>query len=286
MFRCAAPLTLLVVSLTPHVAAQVDTIPAQVDSIPAQADTTALPDSTTEDVIHFKSGDTLRGRILDSETTKGSLLIRTRDGRDVRISRDQVARVVRGQRPGTSGAAKAISSTSSQSPAGSQAGFWMGLGSGWGSTGISCSACTNERFGGVSGYVSAGVTVTPNVLLGGEFTGWWTSQVGADEHMTFFTLVGLFYPEPAGGFYLKGGLGAMWYAGDDGTVEITATAPAVIIGAGYEFRLGPTLVLSPFLHYFTTTNAKFELNGQSPGDAEIKFNLLQLGAGIAWCMAQ
>jgi len=159
--------------------------------------------------------------------------------------------------------------------------FWFGVGGGWGSTGLSCDACTNERFDGLIGNAAAGATLSPNVLLGVDVNGWFHSEDGLQEQMIFLSAVGVFYPEVESGFFLKGGLGIMWYGGDLGADELTATAAAFSIGAGYEFRIGGGgWRLVPFLTSFATSNASIKLNGQSADGADIRFSLFQVGAGI------
>jgi hypothetical protein len=62
----------------------------------AQDDTTAAPTVVTQpDTVYLKDGRVFIGRIVDSMPSQGSLVIRLRDGRDIVVSRAQMARAVR-----------------------------------------------------------------------------------------------------------------------------------------------------------------------------------------------
>lgn len=161
-------------------------------------------------------------------------------------------------------------------------GFWIGFGVGWGSAGLECSVCTNQRFAGYGADLRAGGTLSPSVLLGGEMNSWVHSEANVNENMVFVSFTATFYPTREGAFYLKIGLGGMAYRGDDGVLEVTATAPAAVLGAGYEFRVGPNLSIVPYLNSLATSAAKFEINRQPVSSGDIQITLLQLGVGLTW----
>jgi hypothetical protein len=161
-------------------------------------------------------------------------------------------------------------------------GIWFSMGAGWGSADATCEVCRDTRFNGVAAYANGGGTLSRHVLLGAELNGWVTSETGLREQMTFVSAVGVFYPEAESGFFLKGGVGAVWYLGETGVNEITATAPAFVLGSGYQFPIGSGWFVVPFLNWFGTADAAFKVDGQSPsGDPEIRLNLFQLGIGFA-----
>ena len=158
-------------------------------------------------------------------------------------------------------------------------GFWIGAGAGWGSANFSCSACSN-RLGGVVAYVNAGATLSPRALLGGELSGWINAENGLQQRLTFLTIVGVLYPQVKGGLFLKGGIGATWFVGESGIDDLTATAPAFVLGTGYELNIGSGWLVVPFFNFYVTTNATFEIDGATPSDGGFHFNLFQIGAGF------
>jgi hypothetical protein len=163
-----------------------------------------------------------------------------------------------------------------------RAGFWFGFGLGFGSAGVECTGCSNDRVSGYSGYLRLGGTVSPSVLLGGETNGWFHSADGVTESIGFASFVAVFYPSRESGFYLKVGLGGMNYMADDGTDEIKAVAPAVTLGAGYEFRIGRNMSIVPFLNSLASSDANFEVNGVDVAANDIQITLFQLGVGLTW----
>jgi hypothetical protein len=164
-------------------------------------------------------------------------------------------------------------------------GFWIGFGFGPGSAGADCdSGCSNEGLSGFSGYFRMGGTVSPKVLLGGESNAWARSHDnGVDETLGFASFIVMWYPSATGAFYLKAGLGAMSYEVTDGTDELTATAPSVSFGLGYEIRVSRNMSVVPFFNGMATSAVEFKFNGQTlPNSNEVKVSLAQLGVGLTW----
>jgi hypothetical protein len=162
-------------------------------------------------------------------------------------------------------------------------GLWVGFGLGQGSSGLSCTSCVNDRFGGFSDYFRVGATLSRSVLLGIESNGWLHSDGGVDETIGFASAVLLWYPAPTGALYVKFGLGAMSYRADDGFDELTATAPSASIGVGYEFRMGRKASLVPYVNYLTTSSVGMRFNGTPVALGEdVRFNLFQFGLGVTF----
>ena len=93
------------------------------------------------------------------------------------------------------------------------------------------------RFGG---------TPTRYVRLGGELQGWIDDQGSRTESLTSLLFITQFYPAPATGLYLKGGLGLGRSEVDfDDGFGIGDTGFAGLVGAGWEVRVGRRLYLNP-----------------------------------------
>src|SRR2546428_4713212 len=89
-------------------------------------------------------------------------------------------------------------------------GFWVSFGLGYGSAHEKCDGCADTTVGGVTGFVRLGGTLSRRLLLGGEIDGWTHSYGGSPssaETLGNVTAALYFYPMPAGGLFLKGGLG-------------------------------------------------------------------------------
>jgi hypothetical protein len=162
-------------------------------------------------------------------------------------------------------------------------GFWIGFGLGDGSAGLDCTTCSNDRFGGFSGYFRLGGTLSRSVLLGFESNAWVHSEGGTDESIGFGSIVALWYPSRTGALYLKFGLGGMTYRADDGVDIYTATAPSASLGIGYEVRLGRNFSVLPFLNSLASSAVVLHVNGMTvPVSEDISFSLVQFGVGATW----
>jgi hypothetical protein len=127
-------------------------------------------------------------------------------------------------------------------------GFWGGLGVGAGAEAF------DLRDGlGYSGdlyrpTVSLRLGGTPSryLRLGGEILGWIDDQGNRTESITSVLFISQFYPAPATGFYLKGGLGLGRNQVDfDDGFGVGDTGFAGLLGAGWEVRVGRRWYLNP-----------------------------------------
>lgn len=127
-------------------------------------------------------------------------------------------------------------------------GFWGGLGVGAGAEAF------DLRDGlGYSGdlyrptvSVRLGGTPSRYLRLGGEILGWIDDQGHRTESITSVLFISQFYPAPATGFYLKGGLGLGRNQVDfDDGFGVGDTGFAGLLGAGWEVRVGRRWYLNP-----------------------------------------
>jgi hypothetical protein len=169
-------------------------------------------------------------------------------------------------------------------------GFTISFGLGGGSAGLSCSDCSSDREGAGSGYFRIGGTFRPNLILGAEFSGWTKSATDQGSKVTttlsFATGIAQWYPQPATGFYLKGGLGIGGISADVvdpffGSATMESMGVAGLIGAGYDWRVGQNFSLSPYINFMGSGGAKAKVNGSSTGET-LNANLFQFGLGFTW----
>ena len=91
-----------------------------------------------------------------------------------------------------------------------------------------------------------GGTPSRYVRLGGELQGWIDDQGSRTESLTSLLFITQFYPAPATGLYLKGGLGLGRSEVDfDEGFGIGDNGFAGLVGAGWEVRVGRRLYLNP-----------------------------------------
>jgi hypothetical protein len=130
-------------------------------------------------------------------------------------------------------------------------GFWIGFGLGGGVN--TSQGLDDARRGGGAGYLRLGGTITPQVMLGAEALGWGRSERGATIARGNTTFMGLLYPSPTGGFFLKGGAGiaTVGVTADilGTTVTSTENGFGTTVGLGVDARLGNNLYLTPNLDF-------------------------------------
>ena len=178
----------------------------------------------------------------------------------------------------------AVGAQSSSKPQ-TREGFTIAFGFGTGSVGLSCDGCGSvDRQSDPTGFLRIGGTVRPNLTVAGETRGW-THEVDANTTATVgFLLANVhYYPRPANGWYLEGGLGIGEYRNTDAPTgnEFTATGGALSLGTGYDIRVGRNFSLTPFLSWAGTGNAKVKQNGVA-ATGSFDVNLLQIGLGFTW----
>ena len=142
-------------------------------------------------------------------------------------------------------------------------GAWFSIGLGLGSLG--CEGC-DVRWNGLSGGLSVGTAITDRFMLGVGTTGY--SRTIDGDLLTVGTLDGRirFYFTNTGGGHLNFGLGVgtLSYAGE------TEVGLGLMLGLGWDFRIGRNVSITPFWNGFAMSN--------STADA----NVGQLGIGFTW----
>ena len=156
-------------------------------------------------------------------------------------------------------------------------GFWIGFGFGYGSAHATCSGCGSASEGGATGFLKLGGTLSPKVLLGGAVNAWSKSSGGATETLGNVTASVFYYPAPASGFFLTGGLGFSDYnLNPSGFATTSSTGWGFTAGAGYDIRVGRMISLTPVADFTYG-------GGLSPGGATgWKQTVIDFGLGVTF----
>lgn len=126
-------------------------------------------------------------------------------------------------------------------------GFWIGfgLGGGWNTS----EGLDDERPAGGAAFIRLGGTVSPNVLLGADAMGWGRDLDGSTVTRGNTTFTVMFYPDPLGGFFLKGGVGGSWISVSSQILGATVTATengfGATTGLGFDIRLSDNWSITP-----------------------------------------
>ena len=126
-------------------------------------------------------------------------------------------------------------------------GFFIGLGIGGGSLG--CATCAG-REGSITGKLTLGGTLSPQLLLGVESSGWTKEENDAWLTHANASAVAHFYPVATGGFFLSGGVGFSTLdvstVSGSVTTSISETGLGFTAGAGYDVRVGNNFSVTPY----------------------------------------
>jgi hypothetical protein len=123
-------------------------------------------------------------------------------------------------------------------------GFWISFGFGYGSASLKCDRCADTTVGGVTGFVRLGGMLNRHLLLGGEIDGWTHNYSPGTETLGSVTAALYYYPKPASGFFVKGGLGFSDYRFSyQGTVS--GVGGGFVAGLGYDIRVGRMFSITP-----------------------------------------
>lgn len=163
-------------------------------------------------------------------------------------------------------------------------GPWLGAGIGTASAAVNCDICTGDRNGGLSGYLTGGFTLSRNLRAGAELSGWVDNTNDVRQRLMLYGASLYWTPAPAASWYLKGGIGMLNYnadtTNDDQDDPLGASTAALQLGAGYDFRAGSKLWLTPFANLIVSTSDNLTSGNSIVTDAS--FSLMQIGAGVTW----
>jgi outer membrane protein with beta-barrel domain len=137
-------------------------------------------------------------------------------------------------------------------------GFWFNGGLGYGSLG--CDNC-DGREGGFSGGLSLGGSLSQKVLLGVGTTGWTKSEGGVTLTVGTLDARIRFYPSATGGFFLTGGLGIGSISAElAGVGSGSETGVGIVLGLGFDIRIGGNVSLTPFWNGFAVRSSDSDAN--------------------------
>ena len=168
-------------------------------------------------------------------------------------------------------------------------GFTGTFGLGYGSAGISCDDCESDRETAPTVHIRLGGAYRPNLILAGEINGWSKSEdddeLGGEARVTMATInfVAQWYPQPARGFFVNGGLGLgtirteIDASGLPGTFSSNTTALGYQVGTGWDLRVAPNISITPYANFFGSAGGKVE-----DSDEKIDFNVGQIGIGLTF----
>lgn len=160
-------------------------------------------------------------------------------------------------------------------------GFTAAVGVGYGSSLVSCDVCIRDRQNGLGLRFMFGGALKPNLILAGEGEGVSTTEPdGSESGITSTSFVMLWYPRPASGFFVKGGVGATSISILTERAGLTdreeTVTPGVVAGIGYDIRVGRNFSLTPY------ATLLYAVKAGAPDGLQAGGNLLHVGLATTW----
>jgi len=168
-------------------------------------------------------------------------------------------------------------------------GFWVGGGLGQGHTMLSCGICGGDdrASGGLSGYLRAGATLSPRLLLGAEVTAWRGRGDPVSERLYSGAASGWYYPHAEHGWFIKFGVGWSQWRASEGEQALTSSLFSLTAGSGYEMRVNPVLSVVPFINLLASPAGNLNRETGSGADfraervaTDFRLFVFQVGVGL------
>jgi hypothetical protein len=167
-------------------------------------------------------------------------------------------------------------------------GFTIAFGLGVGSAkGVCDGDCDTETETSGTGFLRIGGAVRNNLVLSGQVRGWYKEENNQAANFSGVFGSAQWYPAICYGWYVEGGVGVGGMRAEDLSTRdrVETTAPALMLGTGYDVRLTKNFSLTPFLNLYHIAKASLQLNGSPlpPGfDVKVGVNVTQIGFGFTW----
>jgi outer membrane protein with beta-barrel domain len=166
-------------------------------------------------------------------------------------------------------------------------GFWAGLGVGVGSAEVTCDGCEpshRETSGVVS--IRLGGTLNERLLLGADYNIWLKEQDGVTVTLANAAATLTLYPQPASGFFVKGGVGLSMVMTEfrEGSTTVTVDPGyglGLIAGAGYDFRVKKNLSITPAVNFWYGKPGNVPHDGE-PFFTNWKQNVVDFTIGVTF----
>lgn len=169
-------------------------------------------------------------------------------------------------------------------PAPERGGVHFSVGLGGGSVSLTCVGCeTNffeDRLGGISGVLQLGGFVNPQLAITAEFMGWMNNEDPVYRRVASLGISFLGYPDPDGGFFVKGSLGGIRAIGENDLILAQTDAWMATTGIGYDIPVGEQVNATLYANYVRAFGAGTWVNGFQSSVAATP-NVVQVGLGLS-----
>lgn len=158
-------------------------------------------------------------------------------------------------------------------------GFWASAGVGTGMHQLSCDVCRGDRNGGWAARLALGGTLSAHLRLGGEVQGWTDGSDGIRSTFVAVAPTLYWYSSPARTrYFVMAGVGMTRFRASDSTDALSASSVGVMVGLGYEVRIGRAYALTPFAGFSNSFFAN--LRDDQTLLADVRLTLFHVGLSV------
>ena len=156
-------------------------------------------------------------------------------------------------------------------------GFFIGFGFGGGGGEIS----GDDDVSGGMGWLTLGGTLSPKVRLAADFEAF-VPEDNEDLSAGTSTVAVLFYPSARGNFFLKGGVGASQVTIEGPGADGTGIGFGTVLGAGYDFRVGRKISITPQFTIFGGKTGDIEDDDGNAIANDVDFGMATFSIGVVF----
>lgn len=161
-------------------------------------------------------------------------------------------------------------------------GVWASLGASRGGADLFCEVCTQDPTYAWALHATAGMRLTPTLLVGVETLGWYDVFGDANRTARSTTIQLRHYGFGRTRPYLQAGAGIASYRVRDGDAGFRTQSPALVAGVGYDWRVG-SVTLNPSLSAVASVGGQLRSDRTANAiDPNARLVLLRTGLALSW----
>jgi hypothetical protein len=140
--------------------------------------------------------------------------------------------------------------------------FWGAFSLGNATASLSCSVCRDMSDRSVAAALTLGVRHRSRMYLGMQLDGWYRFSGGENDRVYSVGPLVQYYPVTKQPLFVRLGLGWAGFLATDEDENISSRSVAAQIGAGYDFVVSQSYLLTPFVSYMRGAGGRLSVNGE------------------------
>ncbi len=140
--------------------------------------------------------------------------------------------------------------------------FWGAFSLGNATASLACSVCRDVSDRSVAAGLTLGVRQTPRTYLAIQLDGWYRFSRGENDRVYSIGPLVQYYPVVKRPLFVRMGLGWASYLATDEDEHLSSRSVAAQLGAGYDFIISRSYLLTPFASYMRGGGGRLSLNGE------------------------